>query len=167
MLNDCKLRFMDLSSVEQLKCKLLHCRLGHRSLGAVVRSTANGGVKSILAGSIQSNSSGFCECCALSSITARPIPKLTTTRASSLYHTISSDLKGPFKVASHGGFKYMMSFIDDYSRFSHVFFLRYKSSALDVFKQFYNDEISGKNYVLNVLKFDNGTTYRNTAFKQF
>ena len=46
------LNILGLSSVELLKCKLLHCRPGHHSLGAIVRSTANERVKSILAGSI-------------------------------------------------------------------------------------------------------------------
>ena len=75
VINIDRVRFLDLSALEQMKCKLLNFRVGHRSLGSIAKSIKLGRVRSDLGASLQCNSSGFCECCAMSNITARAIPK--------------------------------------------------------------------------------------------
>ena len=45
------------------------------------------------------------------------------------------DVWGPFSIASHGGFIYFVSFIDDYSRKIWVHFIKYKSEVFNVFSQ--------------------------------
>jgi len=77
----------------------------------------------------------------LSKIVESPIKKYTNNRAVIPFHTIFSDLKGPFKVPSHGGYRYMMSFIDDFSRYGYVYFLKSKDQSFSIFKQFHENEI--------------------------
>ena len=43
---------------------------------------------------------------------------------------------GPAPVNSHCNFHYYMYFVDAYSRFTWIYFLKIKSDALSVFKQF-------------------------------
>ena len=58
-----------------------------------------------------------------------------------------------------------MSFIDDYSRCSHIYFLRSKGDAVAVFRKYYLEVISSKNYATSVLKSENGAKYRYKEFK--
>ena len=47
---------------------------------------------------------------------------------------IHTDLCGPIKVQSYKGDKYIMLFVDDYSRMMTVMFLKQKSDAFQMFK---------------------------------
>ena len=46
---------------------------------------------------------------------------------------IHIDLMGPTQTESLGGKKYIFLVVDDYSRFSWVYFLRHKSDVFDIF----------------------------------
>jgi hypothetical protein len=46
---------------------------------------------------------------------------------------VQSDLCGPFPAGSFSGFKYFLTFIDDYSRCTWVYFLKLKIEVFDMF----------------------------------
>lgn len=50
-------------------------------------------------------------------------------RASKPFELVHSDLCGPISVPSHGGARYFIVYIDDYSRYAWVYFLSDKSST--------------------------------------
>ena len=72
---------------------------------------------------------------------------------------VHSDLCGPFKVRSHGGALYFVTFIDDHSRKLWVFPLKSKDQVLDVFKSFQAlvERQTGK--TLKCIRSDNGGEY--------
>jgi transposase InsO family protein len=77
------------------------------------------------------------------------------------------DTVGPSRVPSMGGKLYVLIIIDDYSRYSWVFFLEIKDK---VFEHFQNLALRLNNEHLNCLKVirsDNGTEFRNASFNQF
>ncbi len=47
---------------------------------------------------------------------------------------IHSDLWGPSRVASKGGARYMLSFIDNYSRKNWIFMLKHKDEVFEHFQ---------------------------------
>ena len=49
---------------------------------------------------------------------------------------IHLDLMGPTKIPSYSGFQYAMIMVDDFSRFTWVYFLQQKSEAFSKFIQF-------------------------------
>ena len=49
------------------------------------------------------------------------------------------DLSGPKAVESHGGKRYTLIVRDDFSRYTWAYFMRHKSDAADMFKQFLAD----------------------------
>ena len=51
---------------------------------------------------------------------------------------IHSDLWGPSPVKSNSSFLYYLIFIDDYSRFTWLYPLKFKSDFFDIFLQFQN-----------------------------
>ena len=57
-------------------------------------------------------------------------------RAKQILELVHNDVFGPMKVPSMGKFVYYVSFIDDFSRNTWIYFLRNKSEVLDKFKEF-------------------------------
>ena len=47
---------------------------------------------------------------------------------------IHIDICGPFTPSTLGGYKYFITFIDDFSRYGYIFLIHEKSEALDMFK---------------------------------
>ena len=47
---------------------------------------------------------------------------------------VYSDLIGPLPTPSYGGLRYVLTFIDDYSRFCWVYFLKLKSEVFEQLK---------------------------------
>ena len=49
---------------------------------------------------------------------------------------IHSDVCGPFIEIARGGFVYFITFIDDLSRYGHLFFMKHKNESFEKFKEF-------------------------------
>ncbi len=63
-------------------------------------------------------------------------PKDEVTRASKLLELVHSDVCGPMKTTSRGGAQYFVTFIDDFSRKTHVYLLKAKGEVFDTFKAY-------------------------------
>jgi transposase InsO family protein len=77
------------------------------------------------------------------------------------------DTVGPSRVRSMGGKWYVLVIVDDYSRYSSVFFLESKD---EVFEHFRNLALRLNNEHpnwLKVIRSDNGTEFRNVSFDEF
>jgi transposase InsO family protein len=77
------------------------------------------------------------------------------------------DTVGPSRVRSMGGKWYVLVIVDDYSRYSWVFFLESKD---EVFEQFRSLALRLNNEHPNCLKAirsDNGTEFRSASFDEF
>ena len=79
-----------------------------------------------------------CEACALGKMYKLPSPKKSMNRASKPLELIYTDLCGPINVDSFGGSKYMLTFTDDYSRYTTVYLITSKSETLSKFKEYVN-----------------------------
>ena len=65
-----------------------------------------------------------CEGCALGKMYRKPFPKKSQHRSTQPLELIHSDICGPMSVNSMGGSRYLITFIDDYSRFTHVYMIK-------------------------------------------
>ena len=63
-------------------------------------------------------------------------PNGKSWRAKCVLELIHSDICGPINPSSNGGKKYFITFTDDFSRKTWVYFLQEKSEALSSFKSF-------------------------------
>ena len=80
---------------------------------------------------------------------------------------IHSDLWGIAPVISYAQYKYFITFIDDYSRFTSVYFLRSKDEAFTAFQFFHafiQTQISSN---IKILRSDNGGEYTSHLFQEF
>ncbi|GMF22451.1 unnamed protein product [Phytophthora lilii] len=74
---------------------------------------------------------------------------------------VHTDVMGPMKKVSKGGARYVLTFVDDYSRYVVAYFLRSKSEVaakLDPFKALYENQWGQR---LKCLRSDNGTEFVN------
>jgi hypothetical protein len=61
-----------------------------------------------------------CEACIEGKHQRTSFPKDERTRASKLLELVHSNVCGPMKTTSHGGTRYFVTFINDFSRKTHV-----------------------------------------------
>ena len=133
------------------QAKLWHKRLGHLNFRDVANTTDEA-----------SQASDFCETCALGKISKKPVPKLSDNKATQKLERVYSDVFGPVSPSSIGGNRYAISFIDEFSGYAVVKFMKYKTQALQTFKEYVAQYGRPK-----ILRTDNGTDYKNKAFKKF
>ena len=88
-------------------------------------------------------------------------------RASRKLSLIHSDLCGPMPFPSANRNKYIMTFIDDYTRMCWVYFLKEKSQAFDTFKNFYLWIKNETQLNIGTLRSDNGGEYTSKYFEKY
>nr|CCA27162.1 putative polyprotein [Albugo laibachii Nc14] len=106
-----------------------HARLGHLQLGKL--KSMEDCVDGLTLKQVEKSNDedDICKGCAYveSSIKAFPRSHYGTLKAQSLLEMIHSDVMGPMHTSSQGGARYMVTFIDDYSRYVMVYFMKQKS----------------------------------------
>ena len=77
------------------------------------------------------------------------------------------DLFGPVAYISIGGNKYGLVIVDDYSRFTWVFFLHDKSIVQETFKKFAKRAQNEFETKIKKVRSDNGTEFKNTNIEEY
>ena len=77
-----------------------------------------------------------CEACVLGIMQKKPFPKQSQHRATKPYEIVHSDVCGPMQVESKGGSRYMLTFTDDFSRYTTAYFIKSKSEVLSKFMKY-------------------------------
>jgi hypothetical protein len=108
-----------------------HRKLGHPNFVVLSHLFKTGllGNKHVCTASIS------CSVCKLAKSKTLPFPS-GAHRASTCFEMIHSDVWGMSPAASHAHYKYFVTFIDDYSRFTWIYFLRSKSEVFSMFQKF-------------------------------
>ena len=81
------------------------------------------------------------------------------SRVSCILGLIHYDISGPIPITSMNGSRYVLTFIDDFSRYSWVFFIKKMSEVLEKFIELKAliENASSKN--IKILRSDNGGEY--------
>jgi len=80
---------------------------------------------------------------------------------------VHNDVFGLVKVPSLGKSMYYVSFIDDFSRNTWIYFLKKKSEAFDRFKEFKALVEYQTEKKIKVLRTDNGVYFCSKEFEEF
>jgi hypothetical protein len=88
------------------------------------------------------------------------------TRAEGILQLVHSDVFGPVSIPSLGKFMYYVSFIDELSRNTWIFFLRKKSEVFDRFKEFKALVENQTEKIIKVLRTDNGGEFCGNEFEE-
>ena len=65
-----------------------------------------------------------CETCQLKKSKKLPVPKNSGTRASEVLETVLTDILGPMQTEAVEGHRYAIGFVDSFSRYQQLYFLR-------------------------------------------
>jgi len=141
---------------------LWHARFGHINYDSLCLSRKNDafGLATI------SRKLKQCDACILGKHNKQPFHD-STSRACRKLELIHSDLCGPMPVPSANGNKYIMTFIDDYTRMCWVYLLKDKSQALETFKNFHVWIQNETRSHIGSLRIDNGREHTSNEFESY
>lgn len=108
-----------------------------------------------------------CDACAQGKQHRTPFTRSNPTCADSPLDLVHSDVCGPMQVSSYGGARYFVTFTDDHSRMSHVYFMKTKNQVFEKFQEYKAlvENQTGKR--IKIFRSDNGTEYVNNQFLKF
>lgn len=144
------------------KWELWHARLGHPSYENYSRTqhTTEGLPE------VKQDVEGLCGGCLKGKHTVAAFPRYSqssTTRVLELVHT---DVMGPMQTKSNGGAKYVVTFVDDFSRYVIAYFLKSKSEVAAKFREYKAMAENQWGKKLKTVRSDNGTEFVNKVFDE-
>lgn len=113
------------------------------------------------------NSNIVCADCFTGKQNRNVIPKKSKWRASKVLELVHTDICGPVEPISNSGKRYLLCFIDDYSRKSWVYLLFEKSEALECFKKYKKMVEKEAETSIKCLRSDRGGEFNSIKFKSF
>lgn len=149
-----------------LDVTLWHRRFGHLNINDMREIISKELVKGLDI-KVSTPSDPICEPCIAGKLHRGPIPKVASHRSSFPLGLVHSDLHGPLPVQTREGYRYWITFIDDFSRFWVVVQLRKKSEAFDAFKRFKAYAENQLNRKIKALRDDKGGEYMSKEFDSF
>ena len=149
---------------EKQDARLWHARLGHIPMSKLKMLTKC--VDGINIKEIHDDTSGhICEACTSGKMTVESFPKSKREiKSSNVLEIVHSDIIGPMEIESFGGSRYIVTFIDDYSRYVVAYFIVSKSEVYDKFidyKALMENQLDTK---IKCIRTDNGGEYINKKF---
>ncbi|KAL2237106.1 UNVERIFIED_CONTAM: Retrovirus-related Pol polyprotein from transposon TNT 1-94 [Sesamum indicum] len=148
---------------ENYKTTLWHKRLGHISMKGLDFLRKDGILNDKL------DKLDFCDECVLGKhhkvhfpMSPSPNPSMSTC----ILDYVHADVWGPSNVPTHGGNRYFLSVIDNYSRKVFVFLMKHKSEVFDKFEKWKNLVENQTDKKLKSLRTDNGLEFCNKQFSE-
>ncbi|EOY19682.1 Uncharacterized protein TCM_044860 [Theobroma cacao] len=144
---------------------LWHRRLGHVSMNTMSKLIKKNLITGLL--ELKFENDRICDACQLgkqvrTSFKSKKI--VSTSRPLELLHI---DLFGPISTTSLGGKSYGFVIVDDYSRYTWVYFLAHKNAALQAFLSHYKKVENEKGLAIVSIKSDHGGEFENDEFEKF
>jgi len=146
--------------VVKASTSLWHSRLASSPIVQKILSRHNISSVSVL------NNSVVCDACQMGKSHQLPYPKSNSV-SSKPFELVFSDVWGPAPT-SVGRHSYYVSFIDDFSKFTWIYLLRFKSEVFQCFRDFQNMVERQFDHKILAVQSDWGGEYQslNTFFKQ-
>ncbi|XP_065880880.1 retrovirus-related Pol polyprotein from transposon TNT 1-94 isoform X1 [Euphorbia lathyris] len=134
-----------------------HCQLGHPSLPVLKK----------LCPQFQDLSSLDCESCQFAKHHRLFSPPRVNKRSSFPFELVHSDVWGPCSVVSKPGFRYFVTFVDDYSRTTWLYLMKSRSELFTNFTTFCAEIKTQFNVSVHILRSDNAKEYFSGQFQSF
>ncbi|KAI9201145.1 hypothetical protein LWI28_018928 [Acer negundo] len=153
-----------LTAIINNKDWLWHLRYGHLNFESLKQLGSKKMVKGL---SNIHHPNEMCESCVLSKQHRNSFGKEANWRATMPLELVHTDVCGPLTPVSNGQNQYFLTFIDDYSRKTWVYFLKRKSEVFGYFKEFKTLVEKQSGYHIKALRSDQGGEYAAGAFQEF
>uniref|UniRef100_A0AAV1T9V0 Polyprotein n=1 Tax=Peronospora matthiolae TaxID=2874970 RepID=A0AAV1T9V0_9STRA len=142
-----------------------HARLGHVSTSKLnqVMKACDGITK------LSATEDGVCDGFSRGKMTNSPFRHTSgsTVKTSQPLKIVHTDLMGPMNPKSKGGALYVLTFIDDYSRFVYVYLLAAKSQAFEHFQDFRVMVETQTDRKIKCIRSDNGGEFTSYRFNKY
>jgi transposase InsO family protein len=139
--------------------------LWHRRLDHVRMKQLNKSIKhDLVRGSknVTFEKDKLCGACQAKKQVGNTHPKKSTMSTSKAFELLYMDLFGPTTYTSIGGNKYRFMIVDDFTRYTWVFFLVDKSDVFATFKIFIKRIHNEFETTIKKVRSDNGSEFKNT-----
>ena len=142
-----------------------HRRLSHLNFKDINKLVTRGHVRGLPL--LKFDREHLCAACEMGKQSCQSHPSIINTKVVEPLKLLHIDLCGPSSIESIGGNKYILVIVDDFSRFTWVFFLKHKSEATPKLKIFIKQiEVQLRKVVRNI-RSDNGLEFKNKEFEDF
>lgn len=108
----------------------------------------------------------FCAACLEGKQHRAPLPRVSVTTTQRPLQLVHTDLCGPLPVASRNHSRYFMLIVDDFTRYTWIFFLKKKSEALSHFKDFVTQVENLYQARIGIIRSDRGGEYTSDRFSE-
>ena len=136
---------------------LWHCRYGHPSLESLRK----------LVPEMSKVVSFECQSCQFGKHHRLSYPGRVNKRSQSPFSLVHSDVWGPVRTSSYTGFRYFISFVDDFSRMTWVYLMKNRESVLSIVKNFHQLIKVQFGFNIKILQSDNALEYVQNAMTDF
>ena len=136
---------------------LIHNRLGHPNISKF----------RIMVPRFSSLSSIEYESCQLGKHTHVPFPRRLDQRTKSHFELVHTDVWGPSRIESTSGFRYFVTFVDDYSRCTWSFLIKNRAGLFFIFQKFHAKVRTQFNTSIRILRSANAKEYLFGPFSSF
>ncbi|KAA0067405.1 gag/pol protein [Cucumis melo var. makuwa] len=123
-------------------------------------------VESGLLSQLEDNSLPPCDSCLEEKTTKRSFTG-KGLRAKTSLELVHSDLCRPIDVKARGGYEYFISFIDDYSRYGHVYLIQNKFDSFEKLKEHKAEVENESGKIIKTLRSDQGGEYLDLRFQDY
>ena len=127
---------------------LIHSRLGHLNIFMFRKMVPR----------FSSLTSIECESCQLWTYSC-PIPQAPRSTDKVSFRAVHTDVCGPSETESTLGFRYFVTFIDDYSRCTWLFLMKTRVELFSIFQKFHAEFQTQFNTSIRILRSDNANEY--------
>lgn len=143
---------------------LWHLRFGHLNFGGLNLLSRKGMVKGL---PLIEKPDILCEGCILGKQHRESFPSGKSIRAKAPLEIVHSDVCGPMQTPSLAGNQYFLTFIDDFTRKTWIYFLKNKSEVFEKFQNFKALMENQSGLHIKVLRTDRGGEYISKEFLRF
>lgn len=150
--------------IQHSQANLWHKRLGHFHIKGMQRMANHDAVRGLPQLHFSKHT---CTGCLLGKHTRTKIPKEATFHATKILQLVHSDVCGPFRTPSLGGARYFVTFIDDFSKKTWIYFIATKDQVLSKFRHLVTLLENSTGKCIQALRSDNGGEYTSAAFHEY
>ena len=81
----------------------------------------------------------FCELCTVAKMKKLPFAHIEGPQTTQSFQMVHTDIRGPITPASREGKRYWMVIVNDFTCFPWVYFMKHKSEAPNIYRQWRSD----------------------------
>ncbi|KAJ9562067.1 hypothetical protein OSB04_007227 [Centaurea solstitialis] len=144
---------------------LWHKRLSHLNFKTINQLSISNLVKGLLENSFAKES--LCAACEKGKQTKASFKSKQVSSINSPLHLLHMDLFGPVNIQPMGGKRFTLVIVDEYSRYTWVFFLRAKSETPQVIISFILRMEKYNQITVRSIRSDHGTELKNSVLDEF